>query len=346
MDIGNRLLTWFVANARDLPWRAEPRDPYRVLVSELMLQQTQVDRVLPLYIRFIEQFPTLEALAAASEEDVLSAWSGLGYYRRARLLHRLTREITSSSGSLQRSAADLEHLPGIGPYTAAAVASLAFGEAVPVLDGNVMRIAARVLAFARDPRSADGREQLGDWVAQLMLGHPPGQINEALMELGALVCRPRSPDCQACPLASDCLAASNGQQEVYPTPRKQRTVENHRWVAACCIDPDGLWLVKRIDYGPILRGLWLPPWTPVEEGKEIDEFVHGLAPFPVSSPITKLSPVRHSITHRRITVHPAVVRIQPPSPTGPSWTWIDPNNTDLPTSSLLQKLVKAVAAKK
>ena len=151
------LLAWFEANARVLPWRGSPRDPYLVLVSEIMLQQTQVDRVIPRFVEFADRFPNFNRLAAASEEEVLTLWSGLGYYRRARMLHRLAREVLSRGGKLPSTAAELETLPGVGPYTAAAVASLAFGEGVPVLDGNVMRVGARVLAMTDDPRSAAGR---------------------------------------------------------------------------------------------------------------------------------------------------------------------------------------------
>jgi len=259
------LVDWYRTCARDLPWRSEPRDPYLVLVSEIMLQQTQVDRVAPRFASFVERFPTFADLAAATEDEVLTAWSGLGYYRRGRNLHRLAREVAAGAGCLPRMASDLERLPGIGPYTAAAVASLAFGEAVPVLDGNVMRVGARVLAMETDPRSAAGRRRLETWVVGLMEGAPPGQVNEALMELGAVVCRPVDPDCAVCPFADRCGAKAEGRPEAYPPPRRRRAQVALRWVAACCVDREGAWLLRRIDEGPILRGLWLPPLAELED---------------------------------------------------------------------------------
>ncbi len=264
MTLNERLLAWYRDNARVLPWRGEPRDPYRVLVSELMLQQTQVDRVRPRFEAFIAAFPDLAALAAASEEAVLAAWSGLGYYRRARMLHRLAREVAAGTGTLPGCAAELAELPGVGPYTAAAVASLAFGEAVPVLDGNVQRVAARFLAFGGDPRSADGREALLRWLRPLVEEGPPGLVNEALMELGATVCRPVSPHCGRCPLAVGCRARAEGRQERIPPPRRRRSEQVLSWAAACCVDAEGRWLVRQVCEGPILRGLWLPPIAELE----------------------------------------------------------------------------------
>ncbi len=154
------LVEWYRANARALPWRSDSRDPFHVVVSEFMLQQTQVDRVVPRFESFVARFPNFASLAAADEDEVVEEWSGLGYYRRARMLHRLAVAVADGGGDLPNSAAGLERLPGIGPYTAAAVASLAWGEKVPVLDGNTMRVGARVLALDSDPRSAEGRRRL------------------------------------------------------------------------------------------------------------------------------------------------------------------------------------------
>jgi A/G-specific adenine glycosylase len=336
-----RLLAWFARNARHLPWRGEPRDPYRVLVSELMLQQTQVDRVVPLYEAFVARFPNLEALAAACEDEVLAAWSGLGYYRRARLLHRLAAEVVAGPGVLPGRASELEQLPGVGPYTAAAVASLAFGEREPVVDGNVLRVAARNLALTLDPRGGAGRRQVLAWVRGLMDGAPPGQVNEALMELGATVCRPRAPDCDSCPLAGDCKGQQLGSPDRYPPPRVRRRSEDHHWIAACCTEPGGRWLLRQVAEGAILRGLWLPPLAGREQGDDPVVRARALIPLEVDGEVRVLDPVSHSITHRRITVTPVLMSAREVDEPGAGWQWADPRRPGLATSTLLVKLAAA-----
>ena len=337
------LLRWFRRQARDLPWRSESRDPYLVLVSEFMLQQTQVDRVVPMFEAFVARFPGFGALAAADEDDVVAAWSGLGYYRRARMLHRLAREVAARPGGLPTTARELVELPGIGPYTAAAVASMAFDEASPVLDGNVMRVGARVLMMTGDPRSAAGSKRLASWVAGLMEeGGPPGAVNEALMELGARVCSPQNPDCERCPLAAGCGARAAGRPEDYPPARRRRATVDVRWVAACAVDPEGRWLLRRIEDGPILRGLWLPPLGPpadtgdAAEGARqlVDEIAAGA---PVIAPL-----VRHTITHRKIDIVPVRFEAERGQQQSEGWRWIDPRDPGVPTSSLLAKLVASV----
>jgi len=330
-------MEWYRTHARDLPWRSEPRDPYLVLVSEIMLQQTQVDRVAPRFADFIGRFPTIADLAAATEDEVLAAWSGLGYYRRARNLHRLAREV---AGRLPRAASDLERLPGIGPYTAAAISSLAFGEAAPVLDGNVMRVGARVLAMEIDPRSAAGRRRLEAWILTMMEDAPPGKVNEALMELGAVVCRPANPGCEGCPLADRCSAKAEGRPDLYPPPRRRRAQVALLWVAACAIDCNGDWLLRRIDDSPILRGLWLPPLAELENGADPVVEARRLVPDAKRCSTAVAPPVRHHITHRKIDVVPVRMEIDRLDPPSESWRWVDPRSSDVPTSSLLGKLVK------
>jgi A/G-specific adenine glycosylase len=315
-----------------------------VLVSEFMLQQTQVDRVVPRFESFVARFPTFEALAGASEEEVLEEWSGLGYYRRARMLHRLAQEVVESQISLTQTAEELVKLPGIGPYTAAAVASLAFGEAEPVLDGNVMRVGARVRALQADPRSAEGRQRLVTWIRGLMEEAPPGQVNEALMELGATVCTPVGPACGRCPFESDCRAREQGRQAAFPPPRRRRATESLRWVAACVVDEEGSWLVRRVDEGPILRGLWLPPLGGLEEGDDPEKAAALLVPMRVISASSYGGAVRHNITHRKIDVVPLLFVAAHTEPPSEAWRWVDPKNPGVPTSSLLQKLVDACSA--
>ncbi len=343
MGTARHLASWFAAHARKLPWRVEPRDPYAVLVSELMLQQTQVSRVAERFPAFLERYPSLAALAAAGEAEVVAAWSGLGYYRRARALHRISRVLDERGEGLPSTARELERLPGIGPYTAAAVASLAHGEAVPVLDGNVLRVGARVLGLDGDPRSAAGRRAIAAWVGRLMRDEAPAVVNEALMELGATVCTPVSPACGGCPLGPACVARAGGRQQDIPPPRVVRATERHHWVAAIAVDPGGRWLLRRIDHGEVLRGLWLPP---LDTGPGIGEEIAvaaSLLPFAVEGGVA-LAPVRHAITYRRIEVRGVVFETAGWVAGTVEWRWEHPGAPGVPTSSLLWKL--AVAAGK
>ena len=336
------LLGWFRAAARVLPWRSTPRDPYRVVVSELMLQQTQVERVVPRFEAFMDRFPSLASLAAADETEVVEMWSGLGYYRRARMLHRLARTVVAKGGELPRSADVLQRLPGIGPYTAAAVASMAFDERVPVLDGNTMRVGARVLALAEDPRSAAGGRSVGKWIMSLMGDAPPGAVNEALMELGATVCTPVTPRCELCPLAGGCAARCEGRPEAYPPPRPRRAGVRLCWTAACCVAEDGSWLLRRIDDGPILLGLWLPPLHELADGNGTLSAASRLPPGLEATAAEAFPTIRHRITHRRIEVVPVRMAVRRGGPLPDGWCWADPRAPGLPTSSLLAKLVAAI----
>jgi A/G-specific adenine glycosylase len=334
------LLEWYRKAARPLPWRREPRDPYHVVVSEFMLQQTQVDRVAPRFNGFVERFPTFQSLAEASEEEVLTEWSGLGYYRRARMLHEMAGQVARRSGGLPRTFRELQELPGIGPYTAAAVASLAFAAAEPVLDGNVMRVGSRVLALDEDPRSTEGRRRLKVWIRGMMEGQHPGEVNEALMELGATVCTSADPRCGDCPIRGDCAAERSGRQTDYPPPRKRRASESLRWVAACVVESEGSWLLQRVDTGPILRGLWLPPLRELDDEADAASEAVQMLPFSVDSTAIVGTPVRHSITHRRIEVIPVFFENPHLELPAGGWRWIDPKDPGVPTSSLLQKLIE------
>ena len=336
------LVNWFRSNARPLPWRTEPREPYATLVSELMAQQTQLDRVVPKFVAFMRRFPSLPSLAAASEEDVVELWSGLGYYRRARLLHRLARTVAASTGELPTKASDLEELPGIGPYTAAAIASMVHGEAVPLMDGNVGRVGARVLAAPGDPRKGATKRLILDWVEQLMVSASPGDVNEALMELGATICTPARPACERCPLNDGCRARIEGDPEMYPPPRRNRPPVELEWLAVIVEDRAGRWLLREVTEGPILRGLWLPPYAEVDTRKSISEQVRRLLPFRSTTAIEFAKPIKHSITHRRIEIRPVRVRVDPPVVIPVGWSWVDPESPKLPTSSLLGKLRGAV----
>ena len=290
------LLEWFALERRPLPWRREPRDPYRVWVSEVMLQQTRVDVVVPYFERFVRRFPTLPALAAAPLDDVLALWSGLGYYTRARNLHRAAR---AAGGSLPRTRDELLALPGFGPYTAAAVASLAFGEDVPLVDGNVARVLARLFRLGGDAR-AQAWSRAGD----LLPRGRAGAFNEALMELGALVCLPRNPRCGACPLARICEGKDEPDRFPAKKERKPRPLLEWRAVALRRRS-DGAVLLSRRPEGSLFAGLWdLPAPESVER---------------LWSALEPRGEVRQTLTHREVRVAIFTASATGRAPAGMRW---------------------------
>lgn len=341
---GKRLLGWFRVSRRDLPWRGRfPRDPYPVLVSEVMLQQTQVDRVVEAYRRFMSRFPTLEALAGAQTEEVLHAFSGLGYYRRGRLLHETARAI-AERGAWPETSQELAKLPGFGPYTSAAVAAFAFGGKEPPVDGNVARVTARLHAIEL-PLGSPALLAAGRALARALYfqtGTP--EVWEALMELGATVCTPASPPCESCPLADDCAALASGAPAGFPLPRPKRAREGQTWIALWLSRDDGRVLLRRVDDGDLLGGMWLPPFEMVPDGAEPSGRARALArDAGFRGPLRPASPVRHGITHRDILVMPftgrvGATRVAEPRP---GWRWEEPHTPAVPTSTLLAKLADA-----
>jgi A/G-specific adenine glycosylase len=256
------LLEWYARWRRDLPWR-NVCDPYAIWLSETMLQQTRVDTVIPYYERFLRKLPTIEALAEAREEDVLALWSGLGYYRRARMLHAAAKVVAGTRGGrLPSSVEELRRLDGVGRYTAGAVASIAFGKRAAVVDGNVARVISRLFAIEDDIKRAPGQERV--WrIAQNMVSEvdgDPGDWNQALMELGATICLPRGPKCKACPVAAECLAKARGIEASLPrTSAKAQPVAVRR-VAIVLSSPSRV-LVAHRRVGLLFGGLWEPPTT-------------------------------------------------------------------------------------
>jgi A/G-specific adenine glycosylase len=308
-----------------------------------MAQQTQVQRAAAAFTPFMERFPTLEALAAAPEEEVVRAFSGLGYYRRARLLHASARAV-AARGSWPKTAAELARLPGFGPYTSAAVAAFAFGDAVPPIDGNGARVTARVRALELPMGSTTLLAAARAFAASLHARRATPEVWEALMELGATVCTPSSPRCDVCPLAGPCAGRASGDPTRFPLPRPQRSREAQRWVALWLERDDGCVLVRRVDQGPLLVGLWLPPFVVLANGREPATAARALAReagFPVQLAPARV--VRHGITHRAIRVFPFAGRVtqRRVAEAVPGWSWQEPNAPALPTSSLLGKLAEA-----
>lgn len=253
--IQRQLLDWFIENRRDLPWRYD-RNPYKVWVSEIMLQQTQVDTVVPYFNRFMERFPTVHDLAAATEEEVIKAWEGLGYYSRARNLHSAVREVAAGYGGVvPNSAEEISKLKGVGPYTAGAILSLAYGKAEPAVDGNVMRVISRLFAIQDDIAKPATRVKMEQLVRQLIPTDTPGAFNEGLMELGALICTPRDPDCLFCPLITVCQGREAGIHEQLPVKKKNKRVKSVSLVCGVVLK-DGCVLVRRRPEQGLLAGMW------------------------------------------------------------------------------------------
>jgi A/G-specific adenine glycosylase len=271
--IKSRLLPWFASNKRSMPWRSN-RTPYRVWISELMLQQTRVDQVIPYFNRFMKRFPSLRALAAASQEEVLKQWEGLGYYSRARNLHKAARIITEDHhGRFPSSAASIQALPGIGGYTAAAIGSLAFNLDLAVLDGNVIRVLARLFAYDQDTRSTKAKKELQQLADKLLVKGEAGNFNEAMMELGATVCLPKSPMCGECPLPRVCLGKQSGAPAEFPAKTPKKKVPHIVVGAAVVVNRRGEVLVAQRRNEDMLGGLWEFPGGKQEPDETLEECV-------------------------------------------------------------------------
>jgi A/G-specific adenine glycosylase len=284
---------WFVREAHDLPWR-RGYEPYVVWVSEVMAQQTRMDVVVPYWERFIERFPSVSDLAAASEEEVLSVWSGLGYYRRARMLREGAIQVVERfGGELPRDVESLRSIRGIGRYTAGAISSIAFDLPAPVVDGNILRVMARMNRLKAPLRSAKLTAKCWSEAERLVLSaRSPRNLNQALMELGARICRPRSPDCHRCPVGSICEARQASEQEIFPLapPRRQ----SHAMVVPVFLigDGSGSFLMFRSGERSLTRSLYLFPGGDAE--------ITAWCPRMTIRKVARVGSVRHTITHRRI----------------------------------------------
>jgi A/G-specific adenine glycosylase len=307
----NDLLAWYALNERDLPWR-QTRDPYAIWVSEIMLQQTRVETVVPYYLRFMDRYPTVETLAASPLEEVLKLWEGLGYYARARNLHQASQMVVERfNGELPASEKELASLPGIGRYTADALSAFVFHRDTLALEGNLKRVLARLFDIHKDPKRPEGEKELRQRGLSILPAGKASEFNQALMDLGALVCTPRSPSCDLCPLTADCLAFQNGTQEELPLRQPRGELPLRRAVAAVVRENDNVLILRRPERG-LLGGLWGFPSGYREEGESNQLTLQWVVKEQLGLEIDigqPLPPLSHTYTHFRVDLEPYMCQI-------------------------------------
>lgn len=327
------LLAWYDHLAVELPWRGAA-DPYHVWLSEIMLQQTQVETVKPYFARFLAAFPTVEALAAAPLDDVLKLWEGLGYYSRARNLHRAAQQVVELSG-FPRTVEGLLELPGVGRYTAGAIASIAFGVRAPALDGNLIRVFARLLDLPDDVTQPATQAKLWRVAENWLPADRAGDYNEALMDLGRLICKPRSPLCAACPIRAYCSAYANGTQDERPVKKAKAATPHYDVAAGIISNGRGEILIAQRPLDGLLGGLWEFPGGKQEAGESLPdclkrELREELAiEVEVGDLFTK---VKHGFTHFKITLHAFECQHTSgdPQPIGVrDFAWVTPDGFDV-----------------
>ncbi len=345
------LLAWFRTHRRAMPWRGHP-SPYAVWVSEIMLQQTQVDTVRPYFDRFVARFPTIEALARAEGASVLKLWEGLGYYARARNLHRTAQLVVARMGGRLPATADqLAALPGIGAYTAAAIASICFGERVPVVDGNVARVFARFRLLDDDFRKPAARKRLAAWLQPAFQETAsPGGLNQAIMELGALVCRPRHPACADCPLAQSCAARRRGVQGDYPKRTAGAPAPMRQAVAVILKRGTRLLMTQRAEAG-LLGGFWELPGGEMDADEPVEaaarRWLRSRTGYAIG-PVEPVGSVKHIFSHFSLLLH--VVRARPltretAARRDPTVRWIPPAElARLPVATAHRRALDAAGA--
>ena len=353
-DFAAALLAWFDVHGRkDLPWQ-RPATPYRVWVSEIMLQQTQVAVVVPYFERFMDRFPGVQALAAAEQDAVLHLWSGLGYYARARNLHQAARLVMERhGGALPRDMGALTALPGIGRSTAGAIRSLAHGEREPILDGNCKRVLARCFAVAGWPGRGQVLNALWRLADELTPARRTGAYNQAMMDLGATLCTRAAPACARCPLAARCIALRQGAQQAYPAPKPRRENPVRRTRLLLPVTPDGRLLLERRPPAGVWGGLWVPPalaeadldrdW----EDATADWCRQRLGTLPLR--LEMLPPRRHSFTHFHLDIEASLLHLHTTPPhvaDGAGAVWVQPTapgNLGLPAP--IRRLLDEAAAR-
>jgi A/G-specific adenine glycosylase len=330
MTLQTDLLDWYDQHAADLPWR-EDSDPYRVWLSEIMLQQTQVETVKPYFARFLTVFPTVNELAAASLSDVLKLWEGLGYYSRARNMHLAAQTVANDFGGKFPGTVDgLLLLPGVGRYTAGAIASIAFGEVAPVLDGNVIRVFSRLIDLADDVTQPAVKDRLWKLAEEWLPSQRTGDYNQALMELGRMVCKPRNPLCDECPIQAHCLAFAHGTQNQRPVKKAKAATPHYDVAAGMIWNESGQLLIAQRPLDGLLGGLWEFPGGKLEAGETLPECLKRelREELAIEVEVGELfTVVQHAFTHFKITLHAFTCRYVSGEPQAfgvKDWAWVLP----------------------
>lgn len=332
------LLAWYDQNAADLPWRGG--DAYRVWLSEIMLQQTQIETVRPYYTRFLANYPTIHDLAAAPLDEVLKQWEGLGYYSRARNLHKTAQQVSHElAGEFPQTVTGLLELPGIGRYTAGAIASIAFDQQTSVLDGNVIRVFARLGDLADDVTQAATKKKLWAWADELVPEQRAGDYNQAVMELGQKICMPRNPQCGDCPVQAYCAAFAAGTQTERPVKKKREKTPHYDVAAGLIRNDEGLLLIAQRPAEGLLGGLWEFPGGKQEEGETLEDCLKRELREELAIEVevgALFIKVRHAFTHFKITLHAFECRYldampphdEPQALEAANWAWVHEDDLD------------------
>ena len=348
-SLNRKLLAWYRRNQRSLPWR-ETSDPYRIWISEIMLQQTQVDTVIPYYHRFLKSFPTVSSLARAPLQDVLKAWENLGYYSRARNIHTAAKVIVEKfGGQIPDNWEEIKTLPGIGQYSAGAILSIAYGQAIPAVDGNVRRILCRLFAIRKPVDDTREQKQLQTLAASLIPVKHPGDFNQALMDLGATICRAKNPDCLHCPITDLCQARLHDLQNVLPITRKAPTIPHRHAAAAVICNQKGMLLVVQRPASGLLASLWKLPGGFIKAGKDIENSLKHSVKEELGISIRSgkhLASVNHTYTHFRITLQAYECHLLKSTPKPfecQNWRWASPTDLKkLPLSKIDRMILEMI----
>lgn len=347
--LSRQLLAWYRRNQRPLPWR-ETSDPYLIWISEIMLQQTRVDMVIPYYHRFLKAFPNVASLARAPSQNVLKMWENLGYYSRARNLHAAAKVIVEKyGGRIPDTHEEIKTLPGIGEYSAGAILSIAYGQVLPAVDGNVRRILCRLFAIRKPVNDTQAQKQLQKIAALLIPLKHPGDFNQALMDLGATICKARNPDCLRCPVEGLCQARIKNLQDVLPITGKAPATPHRQAAAAVVRNFKGMLLVVQRPASGLLASLWKLPGGFIQNGKNTENSLRQNVREELGisiQPGKHLASVNHTYSHFRVTLHAYECRLLKgsPKPLGcQNWRWASPIDLKkLPLSKIDRMLLEMI----